>query len=249
MVDEKLLSGQVQHTISALLAHGLLPTKLVDGALLWEVVRAQLKQVNLEGARNATPDHCDPSCTSYDLAAMVMSDCGHSTNNQRLLDRIAARLDKHVEKVLSSLPPRQVPDSIEPESWYESSEQRLSEQRYCDGWNACRTAMLACAAPLTGGDERRHVICTCPDCVKPMPTTLQTLHNFVHRVKSLLPEARVEIHCTDAGTLLVGVYYYGGNVRHGYQVGFTTHELIESISEIRFWAQLEQLGQQLGSDR
>jgi len=104
----------------------------------------------------AAPDHCDPSCTSYDLAAMVMSDCGHSTNNERLLDRIAARIDKHVEKVLSSLPPRQVPDSIEPEGWYESSEQRLSEQRYCDGWNACRTAMLACAAPLTGGDERRH---------------------------------------------------------------------------------------------
>lgn len=50
------------------------------------------------------PDHCDPSCTSYDLAAMVMSDCGHSTNNQMLLDRIAARIDKHVEQLLASAP-------------------------------------------------------------------------------------------------------------------------------------------------
>lgn len=51
------------------------------------------------------PDHSDPSCVSYDLAAIVMSDCGHSTNNQRLLDRIAARIDKHVEALIASTPP------------------------------------------------------------------------------------------------------------------------------------------------
>lgn len=65
------------------------------------MLRDQVAAVQAQGV----PEHCDPSCTGYELAAMVMSDCGHSTNNQRLLDRIAARLDKHVESVLASAPP------------------------------------------------------------------------------------------------------------------------------------------------
>lgn len=68
--------------------------------LMWHAWKARAT-LEAQGA----PDHCDPSCTSYDLAAMVMSDCGHSTNNQRLLDRIAARIDRHVEELLASAPP------------------------------------------------------------------------------------------------------------------------------------------------
>lgn len=40
-------------------------------------------------------------------------------------------------------PAPSVPEAIEPESWHESSEQKLSEESYCKGWNACRAAMLA----------------------------------------------------------------------------------------------------------
>jgi hypothetical protein len=43
------------------------------------------------------PEHCDPSATVYKLAEMVMSDCGHSSNNQRLLDRITERIQRHID--------------------------------------------------------------------------------------------------------------------------------------------------------
>lgn len=56
-----------------------------------------------EARGQGVPEHCDSSCTSYKLAEMVMSDCGHSTNNERLLDRIAARIDKHVDAILAEL--------------------------------------------------------------------------------------------------------------------------------------------------
>jgi hypothetical protein len=36
----------------------------------------------------------------------------------------------------------QDPGALEPQAWFESSEQKLSEERYCDGWNACRRAMF-----------------------------------------------------------------------------------------------------------
>lgn len=69
---------------------------------------------------------------------------------------------------------------------------------YIQGWNDCRQAMLEKLAdhhdpigtaqdmliaeqaaqhstaqqePLTGGDERRHIICLCPDCTKPAQRT------------------------------------------------------------------------------
>lgn len=51
------------------------------------------------------PEICEPSCTTYELAAMVMSDCGHSTNNDRLLDRIANRISKHVDALLAAAQP------------------------------------------------------------------------------------------------------------------------------------------------
>jgi hypothetical protein len=66
---------------------------------------ACLRAVELtsEALRGAVPADCDPSYTSRKLAEMVMSDCGHSTNNQRLLDRIAERIEKHTESVRAEL--------------------------------------------------------------------------------------------------------------------------------------------------
>ena len=52
----------------------------------------------------AAPELCDPSCGTYDLASMILSDCGHSSNNQRLLDRVAARIDKRLAAVLAASP-------------------------------------------------------------------------------------------------------------------------------------------------
>jgi hypothetical protein len=45
----------------------------------------------------AQPEYCDHSSTVHKLAEMVMSDCGHSSNNQRLLDRIANRIQRHID--------------------------------------------------------------------------------------------------------------------------------------------------------
>ncbi len=43
-----------------------------------------------------------PSHTSMHLAEMVLSDCGHSSNYTPLLERVAARIDAHVERCLES---------------------------------------------------------------------------------------------------------------------------------------------------
>lgn len=42
----------------------------------------------------------EPSYISVQLAEMVLSDCGHSSNYTPLLDRVAARIDAHVERRL-----------------------------------------------------------------------------------------------------------------------------------------------------
>lgn len=44
----------------------------------------------------------EPSYTSAQLAEMVLSDCGHSSNYTPLLNRVAARIDAHVERCLES---------------------------------------------------------------------------------------------------------------------------------------------------
>jgi hypothetical protein len=44
-------------------------------------------------------EYCDPSSTIYKLAEMVMSDCGCSSDHQRLLDRIAARIQSHIDTI------------------------------------------------------------------------------------------------------------------------------------------------------
>jgi hypothetical protein len=34
------------------------------------------------------------------------------------------------------------PHVLEPQKWHESSEQKLAEESYCEGWNACRVAAI-----------------------------------------------------------------------------------------------------------
>lgn len=45
----------------------------------------------------------EPSHTAVQLAELVLSDCGHSSNYTPLLDRVAARIDAHVERRLDEL--------------------------------------------------------------------------------------------------------------------------------------------------
>ena len=58
------------------------------------------------------PEHCDPSATVYKLAEMVMSDCGHSSNNQRLLDRIAERIQRHIDATTPPAAQPAVPEGM-----------------------------------------------------------------------------------------------------------------------------------------
>ena len=42
------------------------------------------------------------SYESMNLAVMVLSDCGHSSNYKPLLERVAGRIDRHVERLLTA---------------------------------------------------------------------------------------------------------------------------------------------------
>ena len=44
----------------------------------------------------------DASYESMNLAVMVLSDCGHSSNYTPLLERVAGRIDRHVERLLTA---------------------------------------------------------------------------------------------------------------------------------------------------
>lgn len=44
----------------------------------------------------------DASYASLSLAEMVLSDCGHSSNYTPLLERVAGRIDRHVERLLTA---------------------------------------------------------------------------------------------------------------------------------------------------
>lgn len=60
----------------------------------------------------------EPSCTSVQLAEMVLSDCGHSSNYTPLLNRVAARIDAHVERCLESKKTTQQ-EAQEPAGWFD----------------------------------------------------------------------------------------------------------------------------------
>lgn len=58
-------------------------------------------------SRGKAPAHAspqqEPSCTAVQLAEMVLSDCGCSSNNTGLLDRVSRRIDTHVQRCLDEL--------------------------------------------------------------------------------------------------------------------------------------------------
>lgn len=66
------------------------PTRKVVGKAI-AALRERLAQPEQE------PEYCNPGTELYKVAARVMSDCGHSSNNQRLLDRVAQRIEKHLD--------------------------------------------------------------------------------------------------------------------------------------------------------
>lgn len=49
----------------------------------------------------------------------------------------------------------ELPGPLAPQEWHESSEQKLSEERYCDGWNACRAEMIKYMAALVATERKR----------------------------------------------------------------------------------------------
>lgn len=67
---------------------------------------AAWKQALLTAAAPTTtqpaPAHADASYESMNLAVMVLSDCGHSSNYKPLLERVAGRIDRHVERLLTA---------------------------------------------------------------------------------------------------------------------------------------------------
>jgi hypothetical protein len=45
----------------------------------------------------AQPHNADPSCDTVELAEMILSDCGCSSNNTSLVSRVANRIDAYVQ--------------------------------------------------------------------------------------------------------------------------------------------------------
>jgi hypothetical protein len=77
----------------------------------------------------------EPSISVQWLAEMIISDCGCSTNNERLLERITARIEQHI---CANTPPAArpaVPDALTSADIQEHIE-------YVAGWNDCRQAMM-----------------------------------------------------------------------------------------------------------
>lgn len=68
----------------------------------WKAITAikealELTSTQCEKQTEQEPDYCGPSSTIHGLAEMIMSDCGHSSNNQSLLNRIAERIQRHID--------------------------------------------------------------------------------------------------------------------------------------------------------
>jgi hypothetical protein len=89
----------------SLFSHGLkpLPKDSPHIALLM-LKEAALVSRMLDAALAAAAPKQAPSHTSMQLAEVVLSDCGHSSNYTPLLERVAARIDAHVERILGDAP-------------------------------------------------------------------------------------------------------------------------------------------------
>jgi hypothetical protein len=70
-----------------------------------ELIRKAYAAPNPAAQEDAAPQEElreDASYESMNLAAMVLSDCGHSSNYTPLLERVAGRIDRHVERLLTA---------------------------------------------------------------------------------------------------------------------------------------------------
>lgn len=58
-----------------------------------------------------------------------------------------------LDVMLSAAPTQHVtvPDPLEPDDWYETREQKQLDEKYIEGWNACREQMLASSAQVQIG--------------------------------------------------------------------------------------------------
>lgn len=64
---------------------------------------AVFEQLAAAPTTQAAPhEDAEASYASMNLAVMVLSDCGHSSNYKPLLDRVAGRIDRHVEQLLNA---------------------------------------------------------------------------------------------------------------------------------------------------
>jgi hypothetical protein len=110
------------------------------------------------------PEHCDPSATVYKLAEMVMSDCGHSSNNQRLLDRITERIQRHID---APTPPAAQPAPVqEPVAWPCVISEADFEQNTI-------TLEMKCSDYKVGAGQ--HWLHTTPPAAQPVP--VKTYHD------------------------------------------------------------------------
>ena len=73
----------------------------------YKSLRAALEQQVEQGLYNY---NADPSCTTVELAEMILSDCGCSSNNTSLVSRVANRIDTHI---LAEQPVREPYDKTE----------------------------------------------------------------------------------------------------------------------------------------
>ena len=95
--------------------------KYANGPAVYKNVRAEVLRIEegiygeayeamLASAPKATPVPVveqeelreGASYESMNLAVMVLSDCGHSSNYKPLLERVAGRIDRHVERLLTA---------------------------------------------------------------------------------------------------------------------------------------------------
>jgi hypothetical protein len=105
----------------------------------------------------AQPEYCGPSSTAQKLAEMVMSDCGHSSNNQRLLDRIADRIQRHIDATTPPVQqPEQEPVAIALNTGTKQGVKWLKNVEH--GENLYTTPPAAQRKPLT--DEQIYAMCS-----------------------------------------------------------------------------------------
>lgn len=84
----------------------------------------------------ATPQQ-EPSCTAVKLAEMVLSDCGHSSNYTPLLDRIAERIDAHVQRHLDELQCCLESKPMPKPSMSQVDALDMARSLFDAGWKAC----------------------------------------------------------------------------------------------------------------